>query len=60
VYRSLQNYERQIATLKGQVKLLNYQVRREQRGSAFFKTLVYTKEQQIHYEPFTEEERNQL
>lgn len=40
--------------------LLNYQVRRQQRGSAFLKTLVYTKETQINYEPFTEEERNQL
>ena len=60
VYRSLQSYERQIAVLKGQVKLLTFQVERSQRGSCFYKILAHTKEQCINFEPFTEEERSHL
>jgi hypothetical protein len=60
VYHSLQNYEKQISTLKFQVKLLTFQLGRELRGNAFYKTLVYTKDQQINAEPLTEDELSQL
>lgn len=46
--------------LKGQVGLLNFQLKHEKRSSAFYHLLSFSKDQYQNLEPFTEEERAHL
>jgi hypothetical protein len=59
IYDSLKNYEQQIQVLKGQVKLLNWKLEKEQVASAYWKILI-NGTNKISQEGFTEEEQKHL